>query len=55
MLTQNVKVGVEKEIVGRSRAAPIWPPVTSQSGILIMEPVNANNTRLPVLRSREKM
>lgn len=25
----------------------IWPPVTSRSGVLIMEPVNANNTRLP--------
>lgn len=44
--TQNINVGVEKEIVGRSQAAPIWPPVTSQLSMLIMEPVNANNTRL---------
>lgn len=43
---QNINVGVEKEIVGRSQAAPIWPPVTSRLSMLIMEPVNANNTRL---------
>ena len=55
LLTQNINVGVEKRIVGRSQAAPIWPPVTSRSSMLIMEPVNAYNTRLTVLRGREWM
>lgn len=54
LLTQNTNGGLESGIVGRSQGAPIWPPVTSRSGMLIMEPVNANKM-LPVLRSWEWM
>lgn len=46
---------MESGIVGRSQGAPLWPPVTSRSSMLIMEPVNANNKTLPVLRSWEWM
>lgn len=34
--------------MGRSHAAPIWPPVTSWISMLIMEPVNANDMRLRI-------
>lgn len=49
LLTQNTNWGVESGIVGRSQGAPVWPPVTSRSCMLIMEPVNANdeNTASP--------
>lgn len=51
MLTQNTNWGWESGIVGRSQVVPVWPPTTSQSGMLIMEPVNANDKMLPVLRN----